>query len=147
MNAAAKALAQSGVAAVAIDARGHGASGTRGDIACIGQIDDDLADLVAELRKTYPSSRLTLIGHSAGGGFVLRIAGGPLAEKIDRFVLLAPYLGYRAPTNRPNEGRGKWAEVDMPRLVALALLNRLGLPAPQSRPSSLSLTRRKRRCS
>jgi len=88
-----------------------------------------------------------LIGHSAGGGFVLRIAGGPLAEKFDRFVLLAPYLGYRAPTNRPNEGRGKWAEVDMPRLVALALLNRLGLPAPQSRPSSLSLTRRKRRCS
>ncbi len=33
MHAVARALAAAGVAAVAIDARGHGASGTRGDIA------------------------------------------------------------------------------------------------------------------
>ena len=50
MNAAALALAGAGVVAVTIDARGHGASGSRGDIAYIGQLDDDLADLVAHLR-------------------------------------------------------------------------------------------------
>ena len=108
MNVAARTLAESGVAAVAIDARGHGASGSRGDIGYIGQLDDDLADLIAELRKTYPSAKLALIGHSSGGGFALRIAGGPLGREFDRFVLLAPFLGYFAPTNQPSEGPGRW---------------------------------------
>jgi pimeloyl-ACP methyl ester carboxylesterase len=134
MHVVARTLAQSGVAAVAIDARGHGASGTRGDIAYLGQLDDDLADLVAELRKSYPTARLELIGHSAGGGFALRVAGGPLGAQFDRFVLLAPYLGYTAPTNRPNEGAGKWVEVDFPRMIALTLLNRLGNTWAQSLP-------------
>ena len=119
MNAIGRELQRNGVAAVAIDARGHGASGTRGDIAYIGQLDDDLADLVAQLRQSYPDAKFDLIGHSAGGGFVARIAGGPLAQQFDRFLLLSPYLGYRAPTNRPNDGAGRWAEVDYPRVIAL----------------------------
>src|ERR1700677_4441435 len=57
MNAVAKALAEAGVIAVALDIRGHGASGTRGDIAYPGELDDDLADLIAELRKDYPNAR------------------------------------------------------------------------------------------
>src|SRR5271170_3297965 len=55
MNAVAAALAAKGVTAVAPDVRGHGASGTRGDIAYPGELDDDLADLVAGLRKAYPA--------------------------------------------------------------------------------------------
>ena len=135
MNAVAKALAATDVTAIAIDARGHGASGTRGDIGYIGQLDDDLADLIAELRKSYPTAKLELIGHSAGGGFVARIAAGPLAREFERFILLAPYLGYRAPTNRPNEGAGRWVSVDMPRVVALALLANFGIDWGQSLPS------------
>lgn len=134
MNAAARALADSGVAAVAIDARGHGASGTRGDIGYIGQLDDDLADLVGELRGKYPSARMTLIGHSAGGGFALRIAGEFEGKLFDRFVLLAPYLGYFAPTNRPSEGKARWADADAPRIVGLAALRRLGVDWGQSLP-------------
>jgi pimeloyl-ACP methyl ester carboxylesterase len=132
MHVVARTLAQNGIAAVAIDERGHGASGMRGDIAYIGQLDDDLSDLIAELRQTYADAKLTLIGHSSGGGFVLRIAGGPLAEKFDRFVLLSPFLGPSAPTTRP--GIGNWAEVDLPRVVALTLLNRLGVRWGQSLP-------------
>ena len=120
MHAVATALAGAGVTAVAVDIRGHGASGTRGDVAYRGQLDDDLADLIAELRKTYPAARFSLIGHSSGGGFALRIAGSPLGDAFDRFVLLAPYLGYSAPTNRPAEGPGLWASPDMPRIVATA---------------------------
>ena len=75
MNAVAKALAGAGVTAVALDIRGHGASGTRGDIAYPGQLDDDLGDLIAQLRKAYPAARFSLIGHSAGAGFALRVAG------------------------------------------------------------------------
>ena len=42
MHALAKALAENGIAAYALDMRGHGQSGTRGDIAYTGQLDDDL---------------------------------------------------------------------------------------------------------
>jgi pimeloyl-ACP methyl ester carboxylesterase len=134
MHVIAKGLAASGVAAVAFDARGHGASGTRGDIAYLGQLDDDLADLVAELRRPYPKARLTLIGHSSGGGFALRIAAGPLGAAFERFVLLAPYLGYQAPTNRPSEGAGRWAATDLPRIAAITILRRIGIDWPQSLP-------------
>ena len=135
MNAVAKALAGAGVTAVALDIRGHGASGTRGDIAYPGQLDDDLGDLVAQLRKAYPAARFSLIGHSAGAGFALRIAGGPLGDAFDRFVLLAPYLGYSAPTNRPAEGPGLWAQPDLPRIIATLALEKLGIDWPQSLPA------------
>jgi alpha-beta hydrolase superfamily lysophospholipase len=134
MNAIARALAAVGVSAVAIDARGHGASGTRGDIAYIGQLDDDLADLIDELRTSYPTARLTLIGHSSGGGFALRIAAGPVGALFDRFVLLAPYLGHDASTTRPTDDHNKWAEVDLGRLLAIAALQRIGVDWPQSLP-------------
>ena len=130
----ARTLAENGVAAVAIDARGHGASGSRGDIAYIGQLDDDLADLVAELRKTYANAKLTLIGASSGGGFALRIAGGPMSGEFDRFVLLAPFLGYFAPTNQLSEGAGRWAEPDIPRIVAIEGLGRAGFGGLESLP-------------
>ncbi len=136
MHAVAQRLAAAGVVAVAIDARGHGASGTRGDIGYIGQLDDDMADLVAHLRKSYPSARLTLVGHSSGGGFAARIGGGPLGDVFDRFVLLSPYLGYRAPTNRPNEGGAQWVNVDYPRVIALTILwKTFGVDWAQSLPS------------
>jgi pimeloyl-ACP methyl ester carboxylesterase len=135
MHVLATALAQAGVTAVALDIRGHGASGTRGDIAYRGELDDDLADLVGDLRKAYPAAHFSLIGHSAGGGFALRIAGSPLGDKFDRFVLLAPYLGYTAPTNRPAEGPGLWASPDMPRIVATVMLEKIGIDWPQSLPA------------
>ena len=135
MNAVGKALAAAGVAAVAIDARGHGASGTRGDIGYLGQLDDDLADLVAHLQRRLSRRRgSSLIGHSAGGGFALRIAAWPLGASFDRFVLLAPYLGYTAPTNRPSEGTGLWAAPDIPRIIAILALRRIGIDWPQALP-------------
>ena len=134
MNPAAKALAAAGVTAVAIDVRGHGASGTRGDIGHAGQIEDDLADLCDHLRKARADAHFVLIGHSLGGGFVARVAGTPLGRGFDRFVLLAPFLGPQAPTNRPNDGSGHWANVDLPRIIALATLRRLGVSIGESLP-------------
>ncbi len=134
MNVVARELARNGVTAVAIDARGHGASGARGDIGYVGQLGDDLADLVGELRKTHPSEKFELIGHSAGAGFVARIANTPVGEKFDRFILLSPFLGVRAPTNRPEEGAGRWASVNVSRIIAIGLLRRAGLDWGQSLP-------------
>ena len=131
MNEVSRALAANGFMALAIDARGHGASGTRGDIGYIGQLDDDLADLIAHIRKTYPTARLTFVGHSSGGGFVARIAGGPLGGEFERFVLLSPFLGAQAPTTR---GVGGWVKADIPRILALELLRRIGVDWAQSLP-------------
>ena len=94
------AIASRGVETWALDIRGHGGSGTRGDIGYVGQLEDDLVDFVAQVRKTAPDLPLTLIGHSAGAGFSLRVAATPIMQDMFvRTVLLAPYLGYDAPTN------------------------------------------------
>lgn len=128
-----QALAARGVETYAVDIRGHGASGTRGDIAYLGQLEDDLADLVAEIRNTGSTAPLTLLGHSAGAGFALRVAGSPIQNLFVRTVLLAPYLGYDAPSSRPNSGG--WANPDIPRILALMVLRRLGLPWAESLPA------------
>src|SRR5262245_33287255 len=47
VHALGDALAGRGVATWVPDIRGHGGSGTRGDIGYVGQLEDDLADLVA----------------------------------------------------------------------------------------------------
>jgi alpha-beta hydrolase superfamily lysophospholipase len=129
IHALADALAAHGVETFAPDIRGHGGSGTRGDVAYLGQLEDDLADFVAHIRKTTP---LTLLGHSAGGGFALRIAASPIQNLFERTILLAPYLGYKAPTNRPNSGG--WASADIPRFIGLAILRRVGIDCCEQLP-------------
>lgn len=132
VHALAEALAARGVATWAPDIRGHGGSGTRGDIGYLGQLEDDLADLVAVIRKTSPEAPLTLIGHSSGGGFALRAAGSPIQSLFERTVLLAPYLGYDAPSTRANAGG--WASPDIPRIAALVMMRRTGLICCESLP-------------
>lgn len=132
IHALSGALAAHGVETWAVDIRGHGVSGTRGDIGYVGQLEDDLADFVAVVRQTNPTAPLTLIGHSAGGGFALRVAGSPIQGLFERTVLLAPYLGYTAPTNRPNSGG--WANADLPRIVALMVLRNIGINCCESLP-------------
>ena len=134
VHALAKGLAEKGVDIYAPDIRGHGASGTRGDIGYIGQLEDDLSDFVGEIRKANPTAKpLTLIGHSSGGGFALRVAGSPIQDLFARTILLAPYLGYDAPSSR--EDAGGWASPDIPRFLALSMLRRLGIVCCESLPT------------
>jgi len=133
VHALADALAARGVETYAPDIRGHGGSGTRGDIAYVGQLENDLEDLVAVVRKTSPSRPMTLLGHSAGGGFALRLASSPIQNLFARTVLLAPYLGYDAPTNRPDSGG--WASADVPRIFALLALRGLGIDCCEALPT------------
>jgi alpha-beta hydrolase superfamily lysophospholipase len=133
VHALANALAGRGVETYAPDMRGHGASGTRGDIVYLGQLEDDLSDFVGEIRKTHPEAPLTLLGHSSGGGFALRVAGSPIQNLFVRTVLLAPYLGYDAPSSRQNAGG--WASPDLPRFIGLSVLRRLGIVCCESLPT------------
>jgi pimeloyl-ACP methyl ester carboxylesterase len=119
------AIAARGVETWALDIRGHGGSGTRGDIGYVGQLEDDLVDFVAHLRKTAPDLPLTLIGHSAGAGFSLRVAATPIMQDMFVRTVLLAYLGYDAPTNRPNAGG--WASIDLPRFFGLTALRKLGI--------------------
>jgi alpha-beta hydrolase superfamily lysophospholipase len=132
IHALSDALAARGVETYAVDMRGHGASGTRGDISYVGQLEDDLADFVAVVRQTNPTAPLTLLGHSAGGGFALRVAASPIRGLFARTVLLAPYLGYDAPTNRPNQA---WASPDIPRILSLQALRKVGLDCCEALPT------------
>ncbi len=128
-----KALAAAGINVVAIDLRGHGQSGPHGDISYDGQLDDDMMDLVRVLDQQYPGERRLLIGHSSGGGFTLRIAGGPNACAFDGFVALSPFLNYRSATQRPKTGG--WAEPFIPRIIALSILNGFGIHRLDSLPA------------
>jgi len=132
VHALADALAARGIDTYAPDIRGHGGSGTRGDVAYLGQLEDDMTDLVALIRKTS-NEPITLLGHSAGAGFALRIASSEIKDQFARTVLISPYLGYDAPTNRPQSGG--WASPDLPRLFALAALHRLGIECCEQFPT------------
>lgn len=132
MHAVGLALARQGVTAYALDMRGHGASGRRGDIDYPDQLEDDVADFLALLRQRHPGARFTLIGHSSGGGFTLRFAGGRYGEGFDRYVMLAPFIHQDAPTARP--GTGGWAKPYIPRMIGLTLLDRMGLKWFQDLP-------------
>lgn len=133
VHALAKTLVERGVETYAPDTRGHGASGTRGDIAYLGQLEDDLQDFVGEIRKANATAPLTLLGHSSGGGFALRVAGSRIQDLFVRTVLLAPYLGYDAPSSRRNAG--SWASPDIPRFIGLSILRRLGIICCESLPT------------
>ena len=134
MNEIAKRLAQDNFTVVAPDIRGHGESGTRGDIGYYGQLDDDLKDLVGELRRQHPNARFSLLGFSSGGGFALREAAGKLSSELTRLVLLSPYLGYDSPSTRSRGSSATWAAPDIPRFLGLSLLRRLGFRCCEALP-------------
>ena len=133
MHALAKALRDAGVSTYALDIRGHGGSGRRGDIDYIGQIDDDLDDFVTSLGPARPDQVRTLVGFSAGAGFTIRFAGGRYGELFDRYVFLSPILP-GAPTLRPNAG--SWTNISIPRVVTIAALDSLGIHAFDDSTSS-----------
>lgn len=111
---------------LAVNLRGHfNGPGARGDIAYMGQLEDDLADLIAAKRK--PGQEVVLLGHSSGGGLVVRFAGGAHGGMIDKAVLLAPFLKHNAPTTRAKSGG--WAHVLLRRIIGLSMLNTAGIHA------------------
>lgn len=108
------------------DLRGHGAlPGRRGDVNYIGQLEDDLADLITA--KAKPGQQVVLLGHSSGGGLAVRFAGGEHGNLVDKAVLLAPFIKYDAATVRPNSGG--WARPLTRRLIGLTMLNGVGISA------------------
>jgi non-heme chloroperoxidase len=108
------------------DLRGHGRTPKRrGDVDYIGQMEDDLADLIAIIQKNNPKAMLIVGGHSSGGGLAIRFAGSQYGQKANAYLLLAPFLKYNAPTMRPNSGG--WAKPYTGRIIGLVMLNNVGI--------------------
>ncbi|WP_375172683.1 alpha/beta hydrolase [Pseudooceanicola sp.] len=124
-DALARGLAEVGDVLVP-DLRGHGAEPERrGDVDYVGQMEDDLAELIASHVKQ--DQRVVMLGHSSGGGLVIRFANGPHGELLDRAVLLAPFVQHDAPMMRENSGG--WARPLTRRIVGLSMLNMVGITA------------------
>jgi non-heme chloroperoxidase len=132
MHRMALALEQEGGSTVLVpDVRGHGANRPHGDVAYVGQLDDDMEDFIQAMRPAYPGKKWTLLGFSSGAGFALRISGEPQGREFDRYILLSPFLRYNAPTARQDTATPKddahWYSVSIPRIVGLSILGSFGI--------------------
>lgn len=127
-----------GVSVYRLDLRDHGLSASRGrqdhlaDLDHIGQFEEDVADVLAHLRREHPEAPLVLAGHSMGGGIALRYLARPelrAGADVDGVLLYAPLLGERSPTARKaakaEPGAPPLVRAAVPRIVGLALLNLL----------------------
>jgi non-heme chloroperoxidase len=121
----ANAIANENIATVITpDMRGHGRNrGKRGDIDFIGQLENDIEDFIQFSKTKLNANKIILAGHSSGGGFVLRFIGNPKNSKVDKAILIAPYLGYKATTVKPNSGG--WVKVALKRIIGLSMLNNM----------------------
>ncbi|HXC55625.1 MAG TPA: alpha/beta fold hydrolase [Rhizomicrobium sp.] len=142
MHPLARALQAHGATVYALGMRGHDGTGRSGDIAYIGQLEDDVVDFVRTLGPRPPGQHRTLLGFSSGGGFALRFAGGPNGALFDRLILVSPQFPYHAPTSRPDAGG--WVSLALPRIVALTALNRIGIAAFNALPVLALAVDRKR---
>ncbi len=129
MHVMAKGFAAAHYDVFAPDVRGHGKSGTKGQIAYVGQLDNDMEDFVHAIKPAQPS---TLIGFSSGGGFGLRFAGSSKQKLFSNYLLLSPFISPDAATARPDSGG--WVSVGVPRIIALSVLGRIGVHAFEGLP-------------
>jgi alpha-beta hydrolase superfamily lysophospholipase len=108
--------------------RGHYFSGRRrGDIEYIGQYEDDIVDLIRDLRQQGHMGPIILGGQSSGAGFVMRFAGGagPKQEAIAGYLALAPIIPRTAAVRGGDAGG--WNVIDLPRILGLVALNAVGV--------------------
>ena len=115
---------------IAIDLRGHGASGgAPGDVSYIGQYEDDVADVIRAVRAAKPTGRVILAGHSMGGGIALRYAINPGAPPVDGYHLFAPHMGPKSPTTpmEATDAGAAFVRIHLPRILGLTLFNSAGI--------------------
>lgn len=105
--------------------RGHHNSGDmRGSCSYIGQLEDDIVDLIAHLGGTY--KKITLLGHSSGGGLALRFAQGKYCNYVHNYILLAPAIPSRSVMKRKSKPAGR-IQISWGKIICLKILNMIGI--------------------
>jgi len=127
-------ISQDNVATVITpDLRGHGRNlKNQPDINYIGQLENDIEDLVTYAKDSLNAKKVVLAGHSSGGGLVLRYIANEKLTKVDKAIMIAPYLGHDAPTMKPSSGG--WVTVGIKRWVGLSMLNAIGIENYNEKP-------------
>lgn len=120
MHALARALGEAGFLVYVPDVRGHGPTTTKGDIDYIGQLEDDIEDLLKIVEPVRPRF---LMGFSGGGGLALRFAADPRQKLFDRYMLLSPFVHQSAPNYRA--GVGGLVNTGLARYIAILILDRM----------------------
>ncbi|GAA3953215.1 alpha/beta hydrolase [Allohahella marinimesophila] len=84
-------LAAQGFTTYLLDFRGNGDSlGPRGTVAYIGQLEDDVADIIQVIRHKHPHTPIILSGHSAGATVALRYVDKYSDQSLRGLVLMSP---------------------------------------------------------
>lgn len=114
---------------ITIDLRGHGASGgIPGDISKPNQYADDLEEIIKSIRLNKPNQKIILVGHSMGGGIVLRHAETFPETKIVGYVLFSPNLGMSSPTTSQKlDLNNNFVKSHLSRGLGLKMLNEYGI--------------------
>lgn len=140
-NAAGLLQTASGARVITPDMRGVGQSGgDRYTVDYIGQYEDDVADIVANLREKNSDERIILAGHSMGGGVMLRHA---LLEDAaaDGYLLFAPNFG-DGPTQQDPAAMDEQTRAfvraivhfDLKRFIGLIMFDSVGVSALNDKP-------------
>ncbi|MCS0639159.1 lysophospholipase [Streptomyces sp. LP05-1] len=87
-------LAESGIAALRFDLRGHGESEGRQEELTLATILNDVRVALAHTRETTGAAELTLLGASFGGGICAHYAA-ERPQDLTRLVLFNPQLDYK----------------------------------------------------
>lgn len=117
---------------VTFDRRGHG----RSDDPSRGYDPDTLADDIAAVLDGVDVKDAVLVGHSMGGGEVVRYLTRHRSQRIAHVVLVAPTTPYSMKTDDHPVGRTpeelekilESIKLDLPRLAALAAPDFFGVP-------------------
>ncbi len=100
--------ARAGFQAVAFDRRGHGRSDDPGR----GYDYDSLADDLAAVIEEFDLKAATLVGHSMGCGEIARYLTRYGDARVDRAVLVAPFLPYPLKTADNPDGIAEFAAME-----------------------------------
>ncbi len=115
------------------DLRGHGRNiSNEADVDYIGQLENDIEDIVHYAQKEMGAEKIILAGHSSGGGLVLRYIGNTKLTNVDKAIMISPYLGHDSPVVKPNSGG--WVTVAVKRWVGISMLNHAGITCFNKRP-------------
>jgi alpha-beta hydrolase superfamily lysophospholipase len=94
-------FAAAGIAVIAPDLRGFGATRTRGLWPGTDGLTSDIRVMVGLLRRRYRHTKLILMGESMGAAALMVLATQPDPPPVDGYVLVAPAVWGRAEMNLP----------------------------------------------
>ncbi|MBM7774311.1 alpha-beta hydrolase superfamily lysophospholipase [Actinokineospora baliensis] len=116
----AEGVAESGVASLRFDLRGHGESGGRQQDLTLSMVLNDIRVVADYLRQRTGHERVCLLGTSFGGGITGYYAGMRPSE-VQRLVLLNPQFDYK---KRTIDSRAYWTNDQLDAAVAHELAER-----------------------